>query len=256
MKRNINIFTTLIVFSMLIIGSCTKSYNDQNREEYDYSAIFPKIMGLAGPTSVAAAGASYQYVIDGIRGGSTYTWQIVAGASTGTITVDSEFSYKASLNIPQSGSPENITLKVIETTMGGIASVPFEKTITVTPFCPFNIANFTGDFDCDETGYGVYGVTITAAPGEPNTIIIDNFWDYSGQLKVTFSNDAFQKLTVAQQTLNMGGDDYVTTGSGTYDGCAGTFKLNTDVGGSATVQSYSKSTAKKRAEIVAKRGTK
>jgi hypothetical protein len=156
------------------------------------------------------------------------TITIPAGQCIGELTINGIYD----------GFAGQVDTLLITLSGGNVAN--FDKTFSLIMqrFCPFDIANFTGNFVCNEVGYGEYLVDITQDPENDMAIIISNFWDWSGELKVVFSGDLSQKLTVPSQTLTMGGDPYLTTGNGNYNGCEGTFSLNTNVGGSNTVQTY------------------
>jgi hypothetical protein len=93
-------------------------------------------------------------------------------------------------------------------------------------FCPLNIDDFTGAYDCDESGYGVYSISFTLDPVVVNRIHNDNFWDWAGPgqtLYYDLSGDNDQIVTVPEQPFVYGdGSEGKVSGTGTYDGCSGT----------------------------------
>ena len=88
--------------------------------------------------------------------------------------------------------------------------------------CAFDITNFAGAYSCLEPGYGTYDVNFTQI--DANTVEIDNFWDFGGVAQYTF--DASGGVTLAEQTITMGGEGWVVEGSGSYDPCTGSFSVD------------------------------
>ncbi len=95
-------------------------------------------------------------------------------------------------------------------------------TINTRKECTYDIANFIGDYDCNEPGYGIYDVTFTQI--DDNTVEIDNFWDFGGVAQYEF--DASGGVTLPEQTIQMGGEGWVVAGSGSYDPCTGGFAVD------------------------------
>jgi len=107
----------------------------------------------------------------------------------------------------------------------GLVGKKFTYTITDDD-CPFKVDYFIGTLVCQEPGYAgsPYDVGSTVDPGNPNAIIIDNFWDYGGEVKYIF-DPATNKVDLPTQNVVMGGDTYVVSsnGQGTYEACSKKF---------------------------------
>ena len=98
-------------------------------------------------------------------------------------------------------------------------------TRSIRTLCSFSRANFTGTYSTNEPGYGNYDNTSVADGSDPNTIIINNFWDFGGTVKYVF-NPATNAVTVPTQDVVMGGTTYVVaagSAAGTYDACTYSF---------------------------------
>ncbi len=98
----------------------------------------------------------------------------------------------------------------------------FTRTMRIV--CAFDRSKFVGTYSVVEPGYGTYSVTSTADT-DPNSIVIDNFWDFSGVVKYTF-NPANNQVTLPTQDVVMGGVTYVVAqgaGASTYKSCEYSF---------------------------------
>jgi hypothetical protein len=86
--------------------------------------------------------------------------------------------------------------------------------------CPFNRDNFTGPYLANEPGYGTYNVSFAADPGDPNAIIISNFWDFGGTVRYVF-NPSAATISIPSQSVVMGNVTYTVDSptAGTYDPC-------------------------------------
>jgi hypothetical protein len=113
---------------------------------------------------------------------------------------------------------------------------PAQKlTYSVTDFCPYE-ATWAGTYTANEiyasSVYGPYNVTFTQDPGDPNRYNFTNFWDYGLPAYVVFtptSDDPDgQIVEFPEQTV----DGETLTGTGTYDMCLQTFKIQTSYAGS------------------------
>lgn len=111
-------------------------------------------------------------------------------------------------------------------TMPGASMSAFYATL-----CAFDIADFTGAYNCYEEGYGDYNVNFTIDPNEPNRILNDNYWDWAAPGEVVyyiFSGDVNQTIDIPNQPFTYGdGTVGSVEGSGTYDACTRTFITNT-----------------------------
>jgi hypothetical protein len=114
------------------------------------------------------------------------------------------------------------TWTLIITLTGG--DLPLSKYIVVTHnlriTCSFNRANFVGNYNTLEPGYGTYTNVATADGSNANAIRVDNFWDFGGNVQYIF-NPANNTLSLPTQDVVMGGVTYVVAqnGTATYDAC-------------------------------------
>ena len=113
---------------------------------------------------------------------------------------------------------------------------PAQKlTYSVTDFCPYE-ANWAGTYTANEvyasSAYGPYNVTFSQDPGNPNRYNFTNFWDYGLPAYVVFTPTADdpdgQIVEFPEQIV----DGETLTGTGTYDQCLGSFKIQTNYAGS------------------------
>ncbi len=101
-------------------------------------------------------------------------------------------------------------------------------TRTIRTLCPFNRANFVGNYDTNEPGYGTYDNVSTADPADANSILINNFWDTGATVKYTFSATT-TAVTIATTTftanLGAGAEQWTVSANGaaTYDACLYSF---------------------------------
>lgn len=220
MKKNI-LGMAFVLAAAMLFTSCGKSYIEENQEAYKPTDVIPVVLGINGPTSVYQTETrTFTPTYD--RSGSTWSWA-VTGANLKSVSADTRTATIEFKTMPASGKA---VLTVSETTSAGVKSDDKVIQITVKNFCALDLNNFIGAFDCDEAGYGVYGVNFTKHATLANTIVNDNFWDWPGPNAVvyyTLSGDFLEKVTVPQQSFEFG-DGYVgwVKGSGKYDGCAHT----------------------------------
>ena len=121
--------------------------------------------------------------------------------------------------------PGEIFTFIVELTS---ADVPLSKnyskvTFRFTTECPFDVNTFVGNYSCQEPGYGGSPYDVTFTKGTGNTIVINNFWDFGGVVTYTFSGST---VTIAQQTVSMGGEPWIVAGSGTFNTCTGRMIVN------------------------------
>jgi len=215
MKRKIS-FLTAIVLSLITFFSCTPE-----KEEYPVAYI------IRGPHDVFQTSTiDYEAVPAWEQAGTTWAWT-VTGATLKNVSSDTKTAKIEFNTMPPSGKA---VLTVTETTSAGVKSGDTVLEITVKKFCAFDINNFIGAFDCDEAGYGVYGVNFTKHATLVNTIVNNNFWDWPGPNAVvyyTLSGDFLEKVTVPQQSFQFG-DGYVgwVKGSGKYNSCSQTMIID------------------------------
>lgn len=101
-------------------------------------------------------------------------------------------------------------------------------TRTIRTLCAFNRANFVGTYATTEPGYGTYDNVSSADPADPNSILINNFWDAGATVKYTFSTTSTAvTLVTTTFTANLGaGNEQWTVsanGPATYDACLYSF---------------------------------
>lgn len=167
------------------------------------------------PASTAVAGTHYALIT----------------TSSVTIPANSSFGYIYFEVIDDNIKPGEIwKLKFSLTGNDGnatISSLYGVFTRSIRTLCVFNRANFLGNYSAIEPGYSgsPYDVTITTDT-DPNTVIVNNFWDYSGKVKYVF-NPATNAVTIPTQDVVMAdGVTYVVAAgatAGTYDACTYSF---------------------------------
>ena len=204
-----------LLLAIFVFSSCEK------KDDYDYNSIEPIIEAINGQITGLVQTQSVEFSVFP-RGGSKFEWEAI-NASIDSIN---EATNKAKVYFENDGE---VTITVVETTLGGKKSPPKSVTFMVGEFCPFVIDNFIGVFNCDEEGYGVYTVNFTKDPAFPNRVYNDNFWDYAaaGQLiYYEFDGSLNQNITVPLQPFIFGDDSEGTVvGTGKYDGCAHTMTV-------------------------------
>jgi hypothetical protein len=116
--------------------------------------------------------------------------------------------------------------ETIEVSMSSASGISASGTYVVTILASnaYVQKNFLGSYSANEPGYGDYDVNFSA-DADPNSIIVNNFWDFSGKVKYTF-DPLTNKVTIPTQDVVMGGTTYVVSAGatqGTYVACTGTF---------------------------------
>lgn len=112
-------------------------------------------------------------------------------------------------------------------------NVKFNQTFTLnlSRFCPLDLSGWVGTFNCNEPGYGDYQVNFVKGT-DPNTLVIDNFWDYGGVVTYTLNDAAGPDdatVEIKEQTVTMGGTDFIVLGTGTYEQCSRTMIVHYQV---------------------------
>ncbi|NSW94690.1 MAG: hypothetical protein HPY62_08295 [Bacteroidales bacterium] len=218
--RSIVTFITVFLFN-----SCGKTYIEKSRDEYSPEDVDPIVFSVTGPSTVYQTDTR-DYEIGYSRAGSSWSWS-VEGAELAGISEDTK---RASVFFRDKPSNDTVYLTVSETTSGGVKSPDTVIKVKVIEFCVLEIQNFTGLFDCNESGYHTYQVNFRKDPVLSNTILNDNFWDWPGPgqvVRYTLSGDFLETVTVPKQTFIFG--DGITgwvEGSGTYKGCSHTMVVD------------------------------
>ena len=108
---------------------------------------------------------------------------------------------------------------------------PAQKLVwAVVNYCAYDESAWAGSYTANEiyasSAYGPYTVTLTPDPDVENRFWLDNFWDYGfvAYIDVTPSTNPEDQIVIfPEQTV----EGATLTGSGTYDQCTGTFKIQT-----------------------------
>lgn len=175
---------------------------------------------ISGPATVfQTETADYEVIVPWEQPGTTWSWSVV-GATLQNVSTDTKVATVVFTSMPAN---DTAYITVGEKTAEGIVGNDTLLEVKVKPFCAYDINDFIGTFDCDEPGYEVYSVHFTKDPVLANTILNDNFWDYSAPgsvVKYTLSGDFLEKVTVTRQpfTFEDGTVGWVE-GSGTYNSC-------------------------------------
>jgi len=165
-------------------------------------------------TSTAVAGVHYNLITTG---------------GTATIPANESYAYIYFEVLPDNIEAGEVWKLKFNLTGSSVSDIELSEnfksfTRSMRILCPFVRANFTGTFSVDEPGYGTYP-TVASADTDPNSIVINNFWDFGGVVRYTF-NPATTAVTLPTQDVVMGGVTYVVAqgaGNATYDACELTF---------------------------------
>ncbi|MBS0010972.1 MAG: hypothetical protein KFF49_06160 [Bacteroidales bacterium] len=227
-------------------------------EPFVYSVTVnpPEVASVSGPTAVLQT-FTEKYSIPYSRAGSTWDWT-VTNAVLDSVSPDTK---EAFVLFDTQGEA---TITVVETLYTGLASAPYDVTVTVAEYCPLTRDEFLGTWVGTETGDSdVDPLTVTFVAGtEDNEIVVEADADgYPAFLSEVFKGwgETFQPgfgpegaITIVinlNGTLSIGFDywgqtlpgpyDYWYFGSGNWSGC-GTpsmdFDFNLDWNGSGTAQ--------------------
>ncbi len=253
----------ILILIFIALGSALAFNACEEKNDYNYNLIEPIVMSINGPGEIAAHGLTAYpttYTVPH-RGGSTFAWSAKnANNVAATIMVDAVYPSRAYITFPQSSVLTTGTISVVETTAGGLVSPVKERTITLTPFCPYNmdalVGNWTG------TGSAVSNPVVATKTANLNELklrtlagFISSSWGETwtvgdGSCVVEFS--CGNNLTIRRQKIGETDypDVYEMDGSGTYNTTAGTLTLTFKVyytGGSTTniTTTLSKSTTAK-----------
>lgn len=109
-------------------------------------------------------------------------------------------------------------------------------TYTVTDFCSYDNSSWAGTYAATEvysnSAYGPYNVKFTKDPDDPNRFNMTNFWDSGISAYVVFKdseNDPDKQIVEFPEQDD--GDGGTIEGTGTYDECKKTFKIQTKYAG-------------------------
>lgn len=231
-----------ITFSLFLIAAFSSCKKEDEILNYNGDPI---VSFNSTSASLVAASNNDTYTLEVVTTNSSMaTVQIsISDASTAiegvhfaefnkTVTIG-QGEYVASVAIaPIIDNLEETKTLVLEITNSAVPEgVKFNQTFTLelSRFCALDISQWVGVlFDCDEPGYKVYDASFTAG-AEPNTIVNTNFWDFGGTPVYTFDESASVDeaiVTLKEQTISMGGEDWVVVGSGTYEQCSRTMIIN------------------------------
>lgn len=114
-----NIHINRLFLIVILIAGITVSCEEKN--DYDYNKIIPKIVGgINGPSEILATGAKAEVFKVINRGGSTWSWQVIG--SDATITQDPNFGSIADITFAPSTLDKTAQVIVTETTQGGLTA--------------------------------------------------------------------------------------------------------------------------------------
>lgn len=133
-----------------------------------------------------------------------------------------------------------IRINLTATSKGRLSENYKTHRVVLGAVCPFNINQFVGTYETDEPGYGTY-TNVSTLGANPNTIVIDNFWDVGASITYVF-NPSTGQVTIPGQTFAVGTTTYNVTGNGTgssFDTCTGEFVVPYVVRVGATIGSGS-----------------
>ncbi|GIV36831.1 MAG: hypothetical protein KatS3mg032_1210 [Cyclobacteriaceae bacterium] len=240
MKRLFNSFIPVFLLAGIFLSGCEEQLTifegpyhvrfsgTSASVSEDATTVTTVQVHFAGPSP--AEDIQVEFSVTGGVAGTDFEF---VGSSGTTVTIPAgeffaTFSVRPVDNLVADGN-KTIVFEITSVSGGlsaglGLVGKKFTYTI-VDNDCPFEVANFTGTYDCDEPGYGVYEVTLEAG-AEPNTVLINNFWDAGATIYVVFDPDSNTLEVPDQPTgLDFGGPLHVM-GSGTYAACDGNFSYN------------------------------
>lgn len=225
---------------VLLLGVMAMAFNScEEKDDYNYDNIEPKIFAIVGDNVVAASGLTEfptTYTV-AHRGGSTYAWTI--GGHGGTYVVDSELPNRVYVTFNQSSDTTAATITVVETTQGGKSSEPFTKNIVLTPFCPYDMSEFEGNWTGTSTDHDA--VLVAEATGNLNEIRMsglagfvnfdwgENWTAGDGSCVMVFKCGGVVEIPNQWIGDTDYPDIYRIEGGGTYDEVAGTITLDYEV---------------------------
>lgn len=215
----------LAVLASFLMNSCGKTYIEKSRDAYSPEDVDPIVFSVTGPQTVYQTDTK-DYEIGYSRAGSSWNWS-VEGADLVSVSADTK---KATVYFSDLPANDTVYITVSETTSGGVKSPDKIIKVKIIEFCVLEIESFTGVFNCNESGYGLYQVDFRKDPLQANTITNNNFWDWPGPgqvIRYTLSGDFSETVTVPRQTFIFG--DGITgwvEGSGTYNGCSHTMVVD------------------------------
>ncbi len=187
------------------------------------------IIQVANVGPVSNSDIVVNYSLDGSTAQEGVDFEFISG-SGGAITIPAGEQYGSieimSIDNGIVDGDLNLVMIITGNNAGlGNGNNEISKTLTISIVdndCPFDINEVIGLYSCDEPGYAVYDVNFTVYEPIENAILIDNFWDFGGT--PYYILDPIEGTAeLPEQTVNMGGNDFVVSGSGSYDVCAETF---------------------------------
>lgn len=210
----------------MVVASATMFYGC-SEDDYDFNQIVPVILEIQGPAEVAASGLTEFPITYKVphRGGSSYNW--VIGGHGGTFVQDATYPNIARVTFSQSSELTDATITVTETTMGGITSDPFSRTIILTPFCPYDMDALAGEWSGTSgsndpilyltTTENLNELKIKGLAGFINFSWGENWTSGDGSAIMEFS--CGEVITIVRQKIGETDypDEYFIEGTGTYD---------------------------------------
>jgi len=246
------IFSCLVVLATLIISCKEDDGRIINTFSAQVEATNSSIAPLFIPTSSLISEKYKIIVVFSTDGGATYVdYPILkpgdaykakvlyrpAGEDEVELGDDACFKYDwtKSVPAPTGGATGNVADFVMDDDNA--------LAVTVSDYSAFNASSWTGAWVGTESGACCSGddsQTLTADPGNPNKITMDNWWADGVDVYMIFNPSTSiidQTITIPEQTTSEGG---VASGTGTYDQCRGTFVIASKytIGGSTYTWNY------------------
>ena len=102
--------------------------------------------------------------------------------------------------------------------------------------CTYDLSKFIGNYRVNEPGYGNY-LTVSVAGPNPNSFVIDNFWDVGASVKYVI-DPSTGTISIPGDVFTFGPNTYnVVGGPGTIDPCTGNFTIPYTVRAGGTIGS-------------------
>lgn len=139
----------IFYLAIMLLGAIV-IFNSCEEDEYDWSSYSPTIQAITGMSEIKSLPTyTAEYVIDGRRKGSVYTWEVIQGSNLISVAASTEEDkWNVGVLTVLESTPTNAEciFTVFETTVEGGKGVKDTVTVTLTPYCPIDLSTFDGAY--------------------------------------------------------------------------------------------------------------